>query len=117
MAGDNNATILAEVQTDLRWIGKAVEKAGETMGEIEERANRKIAEETKAREASQAALTSRIEDCEKHVDTARAQAVEAKDSAKRMLWVGAAVLATATTVSVVVLKLLFDLASQLKVLP
>jgi hypothetical protein len=117
MAGDNNATILAEVQTDLRWIVKATEKAGEAMGEVEERANGKIAEETKSRLAAQALLSSRMEDCEKHVDTARAQAVEAKDSAKRILWVGAAVLATATTVSVVVLKLLFDLASQLKVLP
>ena len=111
---DPNNPLLAEIQTDLRWINKSVGDTGVAMTTLEARIMVHHADEARLREKADSVIEAQLLEVHKLVAELKDRAKDAADSAKRAWWVCAGIAASSGVVIGVLLNLLTTLVEKVK---
>lgn len=109
---DPNNSLLAEIQTDIRWINKSVGDTGIAMTALEARVMAHHADETRMREKADTAIEVQLLDVHKLVAELKDRARDAADSAKRAWWVCAGIAASSGVGVGILLNLITTLVEK-----
>lgn len=107
-------SVLAEVKSDLKWIGKNIDGVGDAVKDVESRLSQKITTEVAAIDKVTDAIEVRLKACEAKAQEAADRATHARDSGSRLLWAVLGILGVNLTLVGFLLITVYEMVSAIK---